>query len=132
MSSAIGWRSATCARVELDASDLGEQQLKNIEGTVRAYGLATPSLAGERAPVRAVAAARVALEPPEKPSLAVLPFFNLNGDPTQEYFSDGLTLDIMSELVRIPGLFLIGSDSTLAYKSTGAKPSDLARELGLE
>ncbi len=118
-------------RLELPVTDLGEQQLKNIEGAVRAYQIETGSRPVERTPVRAIAAASVALAPPDKPSLAVLPFANLNGDPTEEYFSDGLTVDIMAELVRIPGLFLIGQDSMFTYKDTAVRPREVARELGV-
>jgi TolB-like protein len=118
-------------RLELPVTELGEQQLKNIEGRVRAYQIETEAGAVDRPPARAIAAAAVALTQPEKPSLAVLPFANLNGDPTQEYFSDGLTIDIMAELVRIPGLFLIGQDSMFTYKDTAAKPREVAQELGV-
>jgi adenylate cyclase len=116
-------------RLELAATDLGERELKNIEGAVHVYRIEPSPSAGNGAPARAAAPA--ALSPPQGPSLAVLPFVNLNGDPTQEYFSDGLTQDIMADLVRIPGLFLIGQDSTFTYKSTAAKPRDVARELGV-
>jgi adenylate cyclase len=118
-------------RLDLIVSDLGEQQLKNIEGEVRAYEIAIQPHSSERARVRGIAAARVARTPPEGPSLAVLPFANLNGDPTHEHFSDGLTVDIMAELVRIPGLFLIGEDSAFTYKDTAARPREVAGELGV-
>ena len=118
-------------RLELPADDLGEQQLKNIEGAVRVYQIEMEPGSAKRAPARAIAAASVARTPPDKPSLAVLPFANLNGDPTQEHFSDGLTIDIMAELVRIPGLFLIGQDSMFTYKDTAARPREVARELGV-
>jgi adenylate cyclase len=118
-------------RLELRVADLGEQKLKNIEGSVRVYQIETASGSGARAPARAIAAASVVRTPPDKPSLAVLPFANLNGDPTQEHFSDGLTIDIMAELVRIPELFLIGQDSMFAYKDTATRPRDVARELGV-
>lgn len=116
-------------RLELAATDLGERELKNIDGAVRAYQIEPSRSAATGAPSRAAAPA--VLSPPEGPSLVVLPFVNMNGDPTQEYFSDGLTQDIMADLVRIPGLFLIGQDSTFTYKSTAAKPRDVARELGV-
>jgi adenylate cyclase len=118
-------------RLELAATDLGEQTLKNIEDAVHAYQLSTGDSDAQRLTPRAIAAAPMALEPPEQPSLAVLPFTNLSGDPTQDYFSDGLTLDILAELVRIPGLFLIGQDSSFTYRTTATKPEDVARELGV-
>lgn len=118
-------------RLELPAADLGERELKNIEGAVRVYQIGRESGPAERAPVRAIGATSVVRTPPDKPSLVVLPFANLNGDPTQEHFSDGLTTDIMAELVRIPDLFLIGQDSAFTYKDTAARPRDVARELGV-
>ena len=118
-------------KLDLPVTDLGEQELKNIEGPVHVFQIETESASAERVASRSIAAARVALAPPEKPSLAVLPFYNLNGDPTQEFFSDGLTMDIMAELVRIPGLFLIGQDSMFTYKGTAAKPREVAREIGV-
>jgi adenylate cyclase len=116
-------------RLDLDATDLGETQLKNIAAPVHAYqigsGLPSATTSAPRA------AARATLVPPDKPSLAVLPFLNMNGDPTQDHFSDGLTIDIMAELVRLPGLFLIGEGSMFTYKATGARPSEVGRELGV-
>jgi len=118
-----------CRRLELAATDLGDQELKNIEGVVRAFELG--GQADEHEPVRLRASAPRKLSPPEEPSLAVLPFTNLNGDPKQDYFSDGLTMDIMAELVRIPGLFLIGQDSMFTYKSTATRPREVAGEVGV-
>ena len=116
-------------RLELMASDLGEQRLKNIPEPVHAYQIAPELASSKTSPVRVAAVPR--LVPPEKPSLAVLPFFNMNGDPTQDYFADGLTSDIMAELVRLPGLFLIGHDSSVTYKGTAVQPRDVGRELGV-
>jgi adenylate cyclase len=116
-------------RLELAATDLGEQALKNIESAVRAYRI-QPESSSQESPV-ARAATVEPLAPPDKPSLAVLPFVNMSGDPTQEYFNDGLFNDIMTELARIPGLFVIGQDAMYTYKSTAAKPRDVARELGV-
>jgi TolB-like protein len=118
-------------RLELPVADLGEQRLKNIEEAVHVYQIEMQSGSAARPAVRAIGAASVARTPPDKPSLAVLPFANLNGDPMQEHFSDGLTIDIMAELVRIPGLFLIGQDSMFTYKDTAARPREVARELGV-
>ncbi|MGI9592242.1 MAG: tetratricopeptide repeat protein [Myxococcota bacterium] len=111
-------------RLELAATDLGEQALKNIDEPVRAYRV-------ELGDSAAAAAAQPALPLPDKPSLAILPFVNMSGDPSQEYFNDGLSQDIMTELSRLPGLFLIGEDAMFTYKDTGAKPRDVARELGV-
>jgi adenylate cyclase len=73
-----------------------------------------------------------ALPLPDKPSIAVLPFANLSGDPQQEYFSDGITDDIVTDLSRIPGLFVIDRGSTFAYKGKPAKVQQVGRELGVK
>jgi adenylate cyclase len=69
---------------------------------------------------------------PDKPSIAVLPFANLSGDPQQEYFSDGITDDLVTDLSRIPGLFVIDRSSTFAYKGKPAKVEEVGRELGVK
>ena len=73
-----------------------------------------------------------ALPLPDKPSIAVLPFANLSGDPQQEYFSDGITDDLVTDLSRVPGLFVIDRSSTFAYKGKPAKAQDVGRELGVK
>ena len=72
-----------------------------------------------------------ALALPGKPSIAVLPFANLSGDPQQEYFSDGITDDLVTDLSRVPGLFVIDRGSTFAYKGKPAKVQEVGRELGV-
>jgi adenylate cyclase len=69
---------------------------------------------------------------PDKPSIAVLPFANLSGDPQQEYFSDGITDDLVTDLSRVPGLFVIDRSSTFAYKGKPAKAQEVGRELGVK
>jgi adenylate cyclase len=73
-----------------------------------------------------------ALPLPDIPSIAVLPFANLSGDHEQEYFSDGITDDLVSALSRVPGLFVIASASTLTYKDKAPKLQDVGRELGVK
>ena len=73
-----------------------------------------------------------ALSLPDKPSIAVLPFANLSGDPQQEYFSDGITDDIVTDLSWVPGLFVIDRGSTFAYKGKPAKVQQVGRELGVK
>jgi TolB-like protein/Flp pilus assembly protein TadD len=68
---------------------------------------------------------------PDKPSIAVLPFNNMSGDRGQEYFSDGLTDDLITALARLPGLFVIARSSTFTYKGRAAKVQDVGRELGV-
>jgi adenylate cyclase len=116
-------------RLEFATSDLGPQQLKGIESPVHAHYIHLDAAAAPAAVPRTVA--QLALAVPEKPSLAVLPFVNMSGDATEDHFGDGLTANIMTELSRLPGLFLIGQDSMFTYKSTGAKPREVALELGV-
>jgi TolB-like protein len=70
-------------------------------------------------------------EMPTSPSIAVMPFRNLSGDPTQEYFSDGIAEDLITDLSRAPGLFVITRHSSFAYKESSADVRDIARELGV-
>jgi adenylate cyclase len=69
--------------------------------------------------------------PPDKPSIAVLPFVNMSGDPEQEFFADGITEDIITELARYPGLFVIARNSTFTYKGQPVRIQDVGRELGV-
>jgi adenylate cyclase len=68
---------------------------------------------------------------PDRPSIAVLPFVNMSGDKEQEYFSDGITDDLITDLSRLPGLFVIARDSTFTYKGKAAKVQDVSKELGV-
>ena len=118
---------------ELVFVDMGPQALKNIPDPVRVYRVdargdetAPPAAAQEAAPPP-----HNVLPLPDKPSLAVLPFVNLSADPKQDYFSDGLTMDIMTALVRIPGLFLISEISMFSYKSRTPSIDDLSANLGV-
>src|SRR6266478_3821922 len=97
------------ARGKLDIAfeDAGEQQLKNIAWPVRMYRIRLDG--GE-------AKARPALTRPDKPSIAVLPFQNLSGDPEQEYFADGMVEEIITALSRIRWLFVIARNSSFTYK----------------
>jgi adenylate cyclase len=72
-----------------------------------------------------------ALALPDKPSIAVLPFVNLSSDPGQEYFSDGMTEDLITELSRLSGLFVIARNSVFTYKGKPVKPDQVSRELGV-
>jgi adenylate cyclase len=72
-----------------------------------------------------------ALPLPDKPSIAVLPFINMSGDKEQEYFSDGITDELITDLSRLPGLFVIARSSTFTYKGKAAKLQDVSKELGV-
>ncbi len=81
--------------------------------------------------LRIIVAGQEDLQLPDKPSIAVLPFVNMSGDPEQEYFSDGITEDIITDLSKISGLFVIARNSTFAYKGKAVKVQQLSRELGV-
>jgi adenylate cyclase len=115
------------AKVDLDFVDLGEQQVKNIAEPVRVYRW-TDAAAD---PMPGTAGAEGALPLPDKPSIAVLPFDNMSGDPEQEYFADGITEDIITELSRFPSLFVIARNSSFAFKGESVDVRQVARELGV-
>ena len=108
------------AKIGLPYEDLGDKQLKNIAEPVRVYGI---RLGG--APRRAGPAL------PDKPSIAVLPFQNMSGDPEQEYFSDGMTEDLITDLSKVSGLFVIARNSSFAYKGRSVKVQEIGRDLGV-
>ena len=121
-------------RLDCTFEDIGEQSLKNIARAVRVYRVgpkrpqADPQLAaGERR----VAAAGSALALPHKPSIAVLPFANLSGDPEQEYFADGMVEEIITALSRIRWLFVIARNSSCTYKGQSPDVKRVGRELGV-
>jgi adenylate cyclase len=111
-------------KIALDAKDMGEQNLKNIARPVRAYRVSTSS--GE---IKKEGDGP-ALPLPDKPSLAVLPFQNMSGDPEQEYFADGLSEDIITALSRMHSLFVIARNSTFTYKGRSVDVKQVSRELG--
>jgi adenylate cyclase len=110
--------------------DLGERPLKNIERPVRLYALHTagPSPA---ASAKSPAGAGTPLPLPDKPSIAVLPFQNMSGDPEQEFFADGMVEDIITELSRFRGFFVIARNSTFVYKGRAVDIKQVGRELGV-
>jgi len=111
-------------------TDLGALQIKNVQEPIRAYQLGDPSEAREAPDARAV-------EPesppplPDKPSIAVLPFQNLSGDPEQEYFADGMAEDITTALSRFKSLFVIARNSSFSYKGKAIDVKRVGRELGV-
>jgi adenylate cyclase len=82
-------------------------------------------------PAKATAGSTPALSLPDKPSIAVLPFVNMSGDPEQEYFSDGMTEDVITSLSKRSGLFVIARNSVFTYKGHAVKPEQVSRELGV-
>ena len=112
-------------KLEAAFEDLGEQSLKNIERAVRVYRV----VAGGRATTKPGTGEAPAL--PDKPSIAVLPFQNMSGDAEQEYFSDGITEDIITALSRVRWFFVTARNSTFAYKGTAPDIRQVATDLGV-
>lgn len=119
-------QGAVQGRVSATFADQGEQQVKNILHTVHAYRLV-------RAPREALTSALDRSREPssEKPSIAVLPFANMSGDPEQEYFADGISEDIITGLSKLRWFFVIARNSSFAYKGKAADVKRTARDLGV-
>lgn len=119
------------SRLDVFVSDLGQTRLKNIAEPVRIYSL---EVGGRTvAPVALPAASPAApVELPQKPSIAVLPFTNMSGDPEQEYFGDGVTEDIITELSRFRSLFVIARNSSFQFRDKAADMKRVGRELGVQ
>jgi adenylate cyclase len=114
-------------RLDLAFKDMGEQTLKNIERPIRVYKV---SLDGP-AVRRTSDAPPAAHQQLEKPSIAVLPFNNMSGDPEQEYFSDGITEDIITDLSKVSGLFVVARNTAFTYKGKPVKVQQVGEELGV-
>jgi len=110
-------------KLDLTFHDLGEQNLKNITRPIRAYRV--------RAFSAAVSPVQLTLSLPDKPSIAVLPFQNMSGDPEQEYFTDGMVEEITTAIARLPWLFVIARNSSFTYKGKAVDVKQAARELGV-
>ena len=120
-------------RLDLAFEELGALNLKNIARPVEAFVLrpdvaATAPKSVERSLVHGTGEA---LPLPDKPSIAVLAFTNMSGDPEQEYFSDGIADDIITELSRSRSLFVIARNSSFTYKGRAVDVKQVARELGV-
>ena len=111
-------------RLDADFVDQGEQSLKNIARRVRVYRLKLTSKVASEPP-------RPILALPDKPSIAVLAFTNMSGDPEQEYFSDGISEDIITDLSKLSQLQVIARNSTFTYKGKPVDVKQVGRELGV-
>jgi adenylate cyclase len=111
-------------KLDLEFEFLGEQEVKNIAKPVQVYRVRRktevdiPEISKE-------------LKLPDKPSIAVLPFLNMSGDPGQEYFSDGISEDIITDLSKLSGLFVIARNSSFVYKDKPVNLQQVGRELGV-
>jgi adenylate cyclase len=114
-------------KLKCSFEDLGEQRLKNLTEPVRLYRVAT-----EWASPESVSQSPILILPlPERPSIAVLPFTNLSGNPEQQYFSDGITEEIIAELSRFRQLFVIARHSSFQFRDSAADVKRVGRELGV-
>src|SRR5208283_3459852 len=109
-------------KVDADFTDIGEQSLKNIARPMRVYRVG---------PQRPAEAAAPALPLPDKPSIAVLPFQNISGDPEQEFFSDGMTEDSITALSKVRWFFVIARNSSFTYKGRAIGVKQVGRERGV-
>jgi class 3 adenylate cyclase/lipopolysaccharide biosynthesis regulator YciM len=120
-------------KIAANIRDIGEQALKNIEAAVHAYRIETAAFG-------AAATGRIPASPAapgfefsrlERPSIALLPFRNLSGDPAQDYLAEGLRLGILSSLVQLSGLFLIGTNSVNGYRGQDVPAAQIGNEVGV-
>ncbi len=132
-------QEAVVGRLKASFGDLGSLLLKNIERPIQAFGVAWDvadwkvSASRTAAPVVVVSPSRTdkPLALPDKPSIAVLPFQNMSGDPEQEYFADGMVEDIITALSRFKSLFVIARNSSFTYKGKAVDIKQVGRELGV-
>jgi TolB-like protein len=114
------------SRLDITFEDRGEQPLKNVDRPLRVF-----RIKDESHPAAGPASATTLNAGLEKPSIAVLPFANMSGDPEQEFFSDGITEDIITELSRFRSLFVIARNSTFTFKGQQVDIREIGRKLGV-
>ena len=110
-------------RLDLTFEDMGERRLKNIDAPVRVYSITLDQPAKN--------GASSARQQGERPSVAVLPFINMSGDPEQEYFSDGITEDIITDLSKVSGLFVVARNTVFTFKGKTVEVQQAAKHLGV-
>ena len=118
-------------KVDATFEDRGDQQVKNITRPVRIYAVRSATAPIKSASIIAAIDNLTPLALPDKPSIAVLPFQNMSGDPEQEYFADGVVEDIITALSRFKSLFVIARNSTFTYKGKAVDVKQVGRELGV-
>src|SRR5258708_2747343 len=114
-------RDSVRDKLGIELEDLGEKPVKNIARPVRVFRIGRANGAG-RTTTPTV---------PDKPSIAVLPFANMSGDAEQEYFSDGISEDLITDLSKVSALFVIARNSSFTYKGRSVKVQEVGRELGV-
>jgi adenylate cyclase len=110
--------------------DMGEQEVKNIARPVRVHRIVLGEGAGSSESATGTST-KSPLTLPDKPSIAVLPFQNMSGEPEQEYFADGMVEEITTAISRLPWLFVIARNSSFTYKGKAVDVKQVARELGV-
>lgn len=117
-------------KLDLEFEDLGNHQVKNIAKPVRVYRvLSYPGAAAQR--VEPASVEKMAFPLPEKPSIAVLAFDNMSGDPEQDYLADGISENIITALACIPEMFVIARNSSFTYKGKPVRVQQISEELGV-
>jgi adenylate cyclase len=123
-------RDQVADRLAIGFQDLGEQQVKNISRPIRVFKVVLDS--ETKAPAPPAGAEALPQVSVRKPSIAVLPFLNMSGDPEQEFFADGLTEDIITELSRFRQLLVISRNAVFVHKGKPVKAQQVAREFGVD
>jgi adenylate cyclase len=116
-------------KVEFEFTDMGEQKVKNIDRPIRTYAIAP---AGQPTQLDAATPEGHRRRAESKPAIAVMPLTNMSGDPEQEYFADGMTEDLITDLSRFQSLSVIARNSSFTYKGQAVKTQDVGRELGVD
>jgi adenylate cyclase len=120
-------REQVLNKVPISFADLGEQTVKNIERPIRVYYVLLEGTSSATPPEVAVSQPGQA----QRPSIAVLPFANMSGDPEQEYFADGISEDIITALSKISGLFVIARNSSFTFKGKSVHVGEVGKKLGV-
>jgi adenylate cyclase len=115
-------------KLELEFVDQGEKTVKNIAQPVHVYFVNLGTSTNGQASAAAAGQGRTR---PDKPSVAVLPFSNMSNDPEQEFFSDGITEDIITDLSNVSGLFVLGRNTVFTYKGKAVNLEEIAKQLGV-
>ena len=127
-------RGAVKGKIPASFVDQGEQTVKNIADPVRAYSVQVENATTSQsaASIRpTLSASAIDLSLPTKPSIAVLPFNNMSGDPEQDYFADGMVEDIITALARMGAFFVVARNSSFVYKGKAVNIKQVGRELGV-
>ena len=118
------------SKLAITFEDIGEHSVKNIERPVRVYCARLD--AAPATPSKSTSEGNGHAQRRDRPSVAVLPFLNMSGDPEQEYFSDGITEDIITDLSKVSGLFVVARNSVFIFKGKPVKVQQVSQELGVK